>query len=637
MRPNWGVIGSVLLAFASVGLGAPSQAPAPPAAPALLTAQQVTELLDRTVAWYRGLAAEQQLASEPGDVLALADSRVLADQILQQEFDFARAAADLVAPAADQPASDQSARTQVLAQLQGKLDTQLLGVQSQLQPLQTRLRQASGTQRSSLEAQIAALQGELELLQARRDAVHQLYQFMSSGVDGFGGSGLRAQIETLASSVAPAGVVAKSAAPAGTAAAAASASAAASAPGNNLWDLTARLLTLSSKDGRIEQYRRQTLALGQASVALRARLQAALRSDASLGDELAPPTQPVSPEQLASERAQLTALTTQFKQIAAALVPLAKQAILLGQYATDMENWRQGVRREYGETVRNLGIRLGVVVLILVLIVVGGELWRRAVTRYVRDARRRYQFLLLRRFALWFLVAIVLASALASRLDSFVTFAGLITAGIAVAMQSVILSIVGYFFLIGKYGIRAGDRIQIGEVLGDVIDVGLVRMHLMEISRGGLGPTGRVVAFSNSIVFQASGGLFKHLAGVHFAWHEVTVTLAASSDAALVRQRLLAAVDAALGEHKDEIERQSRELERTAFESPGAPLRPSVRLRFLSSTLEAIVRYPVDQNSAGEIDEAVSRELLKALAQEPPLQLPGTDAPELKLNVAPGA
>jgi hypothetical protein len=144
------------------------------------------------------------------------------------------------------------------------------------------------------------------------------------------------------------------------------------------------------------------------------------------------------------------------------------------------------------------------------------------------------------------------------------------------------------------------------------------------------------VAFSTSIVFQASGGLFKYLAGVHFAWHEVSLTLASSSDAALVRERLLAAVDVALGEHKDEIERQSRELERTAFESPGAALRPSVRLRFLASTLEAVVRYPVDQNHAGEIDEAVSRELLKALAREPPLQRIGADVPELKLNVAPG-
>ena len=95
----------------------------------------------------------------------------------------------------------------------------------------------------------------------------------------------------------------------------------------------------------------------------------------------------------------------------------------------------------------------------------------------------------------------------ATELGSLATFAGLITAGVAVAMQSVLVSMVGYFFLIGKYGIRVGDRVQVGTVTGEVIDLGLVRLHLMELSgHGALGPTGRVVAFANSIVFQASGG-----------------------------------------------------------------------------------------------------------------------------------
>jgi small-conductance mechanosensitive channel len=61
------------------------------------------------------------------------------------------------------------------------------------------------------------------------------------------------------------------------------------------------------------------------------------------------------------------------------------------------------------------------------------------------------------------------------------TFAGLITAGIAVALQNVIMAIAGYFFLIGKYGVKMGDRVQISGVTGDVIDMGLIRLHLMEI------------------------------------------------------------------------------------------------------------------------------------------------------------
>ena len=125
-----------------------------------------------------------------------------------------------------------------------------------------------------------------------------------------------------------------------------------------------------------------------------------------------------------------------------------------------------------------------------------GELWRRAVFRYVQEPRRRYQLLLVRKIVLWALVVAIVGFTFATELGSLATFAGLITAGLAVAMQSVLVSIVGYFFLIGKYGIRVGDRVQIGSVTGEVIDLGLVRLHLMELS--GQGRSAPRVASSRS-------------------------------------------------------------------------------------------------------------------------------------------
>src|SRR5205807_5960407 len=142
------------------------------------------------------------------------------------------------------------------------------------------------------------------------------------------------------------------------------------------------------------------------------------------------------------------------------------------------------------------------------------ELWRKTILRYVHDPRRRYQFLLLRKVVLWFLICLVIAFAFASQLGSVATFAGLLTAGIAVALQNVILSIAGYFFLIGRYGVRVGDRVNINGVTGDVVDIGLVRLQLMELTPGPAPrPTGRVVAFSNAVVFQAGSGMFKQIPG----------------------------------------------------------------------------------------------------------------------------
>ena len=59
---------------------------------------------------------------------------------------------------------------------------------------------------------------------------------------------------------------------------------------------------------------------------------------------------------------------------------------------------------------------------------------------------------------LWFTIVIIVAFAFATQLGSVATFAGLLTAGVAVALQNVILSVAGYFLLIGRFGIRVGDR-----------------------------------------------------------------------------------------------------------------------------------------------------------------------------------
>jgi small-conductance mechanosensitive channel len=257
-----------------------------------------------------------------------------------------------------------------------------------------------------------------------------------------------------------------------------------------------------------------------------------------------------------------------------------------------------------------------VLLAILAAIFAAASLWQRMTLRYVQDTRRRYQLLLLRRVALWSLVVIVIGISFASELGSLVTFAGLITAGVAVAMQSVLVSIVGYFFLIGKYGIRVGDRVQIGDVAGEVIDLGLVRMYLMELGgKGSLGPTGRVVAFPNSVAFQVSSGLFKQIPGANFTWREVVLSLPAGIDYPAAKERLTAAVTDALQDYRAEILRQTREIERTTSSSSAVGAEPQVQLNFSAAGVEAHVRYPVHLKDAADIDERVTEALARAVSE----------------------
>jgi len=104
-----------------------------------------------------------------------------------------------------------------------------------------------------------------------------------------------------------------------------------------------------------------------------------------------------------------------------------------------------------------------------VLIFLGAMAWRWITNRYVTDIRRRGQVMAARRLVLGLIVLIVVLINFSDEIGSAATVVGFAAAGIAVALQNVILSIAGYFFLIGRFGIKAGDRVQIGGVTGDVI------------------------------------------------------------------------------------------------------------------------------------------------------------------------
>ncbi len=109
-----------------------------------------------------------------------------------------------------------------------------------------------------------------------------------------------------------------------------------------------------------------------------------------------------------------------------------------------------------------------------------------------------------------FAIAVVALFSVASDLSSLATYFGLLTAGIAVALQNVILASLGYLVLMGKRGIRLGDRIQISGITGDVINMGMLQFQLREFDVEEERFTGHVATFSNSLVFMSPAiGLLK--------------------------------------------------------------------------------------------------------------------------------
>jgi small-conductance mechanosensitive channel len=593
----------------------------------VLTGEQVVQILDETVDWYRTLGTQQQNATQPSDLLILFANRQTADKVVGLAFEIARANAELLSSEAGsgQGAAD-AASPLSLTQRQRQLDVQRQAIQQEIDAGRQKLATA-GKDKQNIEAKLTELQGELAMVNARKNLLDTMTEFVNtSDPKAAGANALKAQIDAIAATI-PGSSANAAAAPSGTGSSPATTSSAAPPTGNysskaaparyGIWDLGADALRQRNKIGTIDLIGRHTAALAETFEKISAQPLKQLKTYAARSDALAAQADNAGSGALKDLRNEFDTLAWLFKQTSDMLIPLTKEQVLLQQYQHNLGSWRDSAQRQFHEALTALAVRSGIVAGILAIVFVLAEVWRRAVLRYAHEPRRRYQLLLVRTIVLWTIVIGVVGLSFVSEISTFATFAGLLTAGLAVAMQSVLVSIVGYFFLIGKYGIRVGDRIQIGAVVGEVIDLGLVRMHLMELNQQGpLGPTGRVVAFANLVVFQASGGLFKQIPGVNLSWHETTLTLPAVSDYAALKDRLLAAISAVLSHYSEEIVRQTKEIERTTASPSVSDTTPQVHMHLSNGQMEALIRYPVHLQHAAEIDERVAQAVLKVIAEK---------------------
>jgi small-conductance mechanosensitive channel len=599
------------------------------------TPAQIIQFLGQNIDWYRQTQQEQHLVSEPVDLGFLADNRRLSGQIVKLAFDFARQEAQRRAQAKQQSspeANPSSSSYESLSRTAAAADQLVQQTQAELEALKQKFDSAPAGKRREMQTQIAELQSELGLFQARQQALHGMLDFASGASSSGGKGGLRSQIDELAAAVpaavSGANISETTSAPEQEQTARADQSLTKPSP-TGIWSITADLFRLSSKRSFLSGELQATQELKDNAANLRAPMVAQLKQFLQTGDQLARQADTSDQAALAQEKQQLDALTAEFKQISTLLASLGKQGILLDLYKHNLASWQGEVASEFKEQLRGLLARLLGLAIALGVVFLIGELWRRAIFRYVHDMRRRYQFLLMRRIVLWCGIALVLIFAFVTELGAVATFAGLITAGVAVALQNVIVSIVGYFFLIGKFGIRVGDRVQVGGVTGEVVDIGLVRFHLMEMTGdvADAEPTGRVVAFSNSVVFQSTAGLFKQIPGTNFIWHEIVLKFSADSDYRAIRDRIQKAIDSAFADYRDKLEAQRRQMELTLTSVPASELKPRTRTHFTTSTIEVTVRYPVVIDKASDIDERVVGEIYAAIDREPKLTLLDSKVP----------
>jgi hypothetical protein len=633
------LIGAVaLLAAAAAG-----QVAAPGHPVSELRGNAILDHLNAVIDWYRHALTRVQTVGLPSDAMYQFNAQSMASEAAQLAFQSAQAEAMLI-PAAT-PASAGAGETtsqQSIAKLQSDVDARISALKAQISALDQQIPGARKAKLQDLTAQKESAQGELELRDAMRDAIDQMAKFINTnGESSTGGlegsiSELRRSAPELANANAAKTVVKPASAPDAMPASA-----------GLIGEVVAVYEQLQAMH-QISLMMQETARVQQAALQLRSPLQATLRATIQQGQQLAgasdsppAPTQtapaPLKPGQPAPSdqtRRQFDLLAARFKQIASATLPLSQEIILLQQSSSNYLQWRQSIAHESNVILRSIFLRVVSIAFAIGIILLLSEIWRRITFRYVTDVRRRRQFLLLRRIVIGFCMGIVLILGFVSEFSSLATFAGFITAGLAVGLQTILLSVAAYFFLVGRWGIRVGDRISVAGVTGDVIDVGLVRLYLMELAGTGvdLYPTGRIVVFSNAVLFQATTPLFKQLPGSEYAWHEVAVALSPGGKYKLVEAQLLEAVHSVHTTYGEFLQRQMGTMERRTDIQMKVP-EPHGQLQYTDTGLEYVVRYPVGLHQVSEADEKITRKLVELLEQQPDLQASVSGFPKIRAAV----
>jgi small-conductance mechanosensitive channel len=233
----------------------------------------------------------------------------------------------------------------------------------------------------------------------------------------------------------------------------------------------------------------------------------------------------------------------------------------------------------------------------------------------------RYNLTRVLNLAAFLAIVIIALTVISSSWYTALVSLGVLSLVLGFALQTPITSLIGWVYLLIRQPYRVGDRIEIGNAKGDVIDVSYLDTTLWEFGGPYLStqhPSGRIIKFPNSLVlnqtvYNYSWPLFPYI------WNEIKFQVAYESNLDFITQAMVLVVEEELGEQMTERIRVCRELLRqTPVDELDIREHPVVHFRAGENAwLDAIVRYLVHPKESGRIKTQITKKLLDRLNNEP--------------------
>ena len=268
------------------------------------------------------------------------------------------------------------------------------------------------------------------------------------------------------------------------------------------------------------------------------------------------------------------------------------------------------------QTLSNILLTLGTIVVVLVL----RRLARRIVTANVEESEVVYRANKIVNYLATTIFFITVAFIWVEAFDDLPTYLGLVSAGIAIALADVLKNMAGWVYILSRRPFQVGDRIEVDECKGDVVDIRLFRFSLMEIEGwvGAEQSTGRLVHVPNGVVFHKM--VANYTEGFGYIWHEIPILITFESDWKLAEQLVLEVLE----DDAPDVHGAAGETIRTTarkYSIRVGTLTPTVYLTVKESGVLLTARYLVEARTRRGREDRVWRSILEGFAEHDDVEL----------------
>ncbi|UCC85744.1 MAG: mechanosensitive ion channel family protein [Anaerolineales bacterium] len=275
------------------------------------------------------------------------------------------------------------------------------------------------------------------------------------------------------------------------------------------------------------------------------------------------------------------------------------------------------------QSALNLSPRLQTKLLASLLIILTLWLLRLLVTRFAtrrtEDARVHYRWRKATAYAAVVLGVLLIGVMWLEDIRSMAVYLGLVSAGLAIALKDPLANLFGWAFILWRRPFVVGDRIQIGQFAGDVIDLRIFQFTLLEIGNwvDADQSTGRVIHIPNGKVL--SEALANYTTGFEYIWNEVPVRVTFESNWEKAKEILQEIAD----RHAAQLSQVAADRIRQAarrFMILYSKLAPIVYTQVEENGVLLTIRYMCDPRRRRSSEHAIWEDILKAFAEQPDIE-----------------